>query len=344
MTRRCVRRAELYRRLDAYCEDARRRGEPQSPPHFATPPPLPPPVEAPREDDEDIWSNIGRYFKQRYCRQYRSLTGREPNLAISPLREGFLCPPPEKRRRNLSDKDGEQSDGGRHSSECEPNTVLCKLDEGDGGEDEQGDNHVSDVPSKRPRQKSVSIKAFAAQCSLCRKWRLFQSKKKYEEIRAHITKDPFKCEKAHEWKPDVTCKDPSDVHEDDNRLWAMDQRDIAETPPGWERFIKIRSEGSTKFADVYLEENPQYVDQGVRSYQFSFKIPAPSRPDYVRKRTQTNRNDGALERSTKPLPEEVQPIAWAAPLTDEGPSGDNNQLVPYNEDPSELLLGLPAAT
>ncbi|TVU05141.1 hypothetical protein EJB05_48293, partial [Eragrostis curvula] len=377
MTRRCARRAELYHRVDAYCEEARLR-EARSRPHFANSPP-PPPAEAPREDDEDIWSDIGGYFKRRYCHYYRmpfvpsivliftvtyirSLTGREPNLGISPLTEGFIRPPPEKRQRNLCDKDGEQSDGGRHSSECEPTTVLCKLDEGDGGEDEQGDNHVSDVPSKRRRQKSLSIKAYAAQCSLCGKWRLVQSKRKYEEIRAHITKTPFKCEKAREWKPDVICNDPSDVHPDVSRLWAVDQHDIAETPPGWERFIKIRSEGGIKFADVYylspagktlrstievkkyLEENPQYVDQGVRSSQFSFKIPAPSRPDYVRKRTQTNRNDGALEGSIQPLPEQVQPIAWAAPPMDEGPSGDNNQLVPYNEDPSDVLLGLPAAT
>jgi hypothetical protein len=79
---------------------------------------------------------------------------------------------------------------------------------------------------------------------------LFQKKEKYEELHARIKEDLFTCEKACEWKLDVTCNDPSDVSKDSSWLWAMDQHNIPQPPPGFERLIAIRGEGGTKFADV----------------------------------------------------------------------------------------------
>lgn len=111
-------------------------------------------------------------------------------------------------------------------------------------------NHGYSVPPKRKRPKSmrISIGACTAQCDTCRKWRLVPTKRKYEEFREQIEEDPFTCEKAREWKPDVECGDPSEVSQDGSQIWAMDQHNIPQTPLGWERLIMI--ERCIKFADV----------------------------------------------------------------------------------------------
>ncbi|TVU05144.1 hypothetical protein EJB05_48296, partial [Eragrostis curvula] len=265
-----------------------------------------------------------------------------------------ICPPPEKRHKVSSDKDGDQCHSDRHSFECASQIAPYKHDKSGGVEDEQGKDLIASVPSKRKRQRSLPIEAYTAQCAACNEWRLVPTKKKYEEIRECIKENPFTCEKAREWKPDVACHDPSEVSQDGSKLWAMDQHNIPQAPPGWERLIMIRREGCSKFADVYytsptgrklrstnevasyLKENPEYEAQGVKLSQFSFKIPTPARLDNVRKSNWTSRNDVAHEGSTKPLPEEVQAVAGPVPPTHED-AGDNNQLVPYNEDPPELL-------
>lgn len=95
-----------------------------------------------------------------------------------------------------------------------------------------------------------SVGAFTVQCADCFKWRLIPTKEIYEEIREHILQVPFTCERAREWRPDVTCDDPADISQDGSRLWAIDKPNIAQPPPGWERQLRIRGEGSTKFADV----------------------------------------------------------------------------------------------
>jgi hypothetical protein len=171
----------------------------------------------------------------------------DPRNYMSHPAENPIGPSPEKRQMIVSDKD-EQCDVDRHSSDCAYQTVVYKLKE-DGGEHEQGTKNFS-VPSKRRRQRSLSIAAYAAQCTACEKWRLVPKKEKYEELRAQITEDPFTCEMAHEWKLDVTCNDPSDVSQDSTWLWAMDQHNIPQPPPGFERLIAIRGEGGNKFADV----------------------------------------------------------------------------------------------
>lgn len=148
----------------------------------------------------------------------------------------------------VSDKDDEQCDGDRLSSES-VYQVLYKHEEVDGGEDEQRANHLR-IPSKQRRQRSLSIAAYVVQCATCEKWRLIPSKQKYEELRAQIQTDPFRCENAREWKPDVTCNDPSDVSQDGSWIWAMDRHDIPQPPQGFERLIAVRAERGTRFADV----------------------------------------------------------------------------------------------
>lgn len=97
-----------------------------------------------------------------------------------------------------------------------------------------------------------SVGAFTVQCANCFKWRLIPTKEKYEEIREHILEHPFVCETAREWRANVSCDDPADISQDGSRLWAIDKPNIAQPPAGWQRLLRIRGEGSTKFADVYV--------------------------------------------------------------------------------------------
>jgi len=209
--------------------------------------------------------------------------------------------------------------------------------ETDKGQDEFGENNSPSLQhSIGPNYRgSPCIGAFTIQCAKCFKWRLIPTKEKYEEIREHIIQEPFDCERAHEWRPDVTCDDPEDISQDGSRLWAIDKPNIAQPPAGWERQIRIRGEGGTKFADVYytaptgrklrslvevdryLSENPEYAAQGVTLAQFSFQIPRPLRQNYVKKRPKiASPSDEAM---LKPLQTvEANPIAWAAPPAHEG--------------------------
>lgn len=97
-----------------------------------------------------------------------------------------------------------------------------------------------------------SIGTFTVQCASCFKWRIIPKKEKYEQIRENILEKPFVCEHAREWRPDIVCEDPEDISQDGSRLWAIDKPSIAKPPPGWERLLRIRGEGGTKFADVYV--------------------------------------------------------------------------------------------
>nr|DAD27752.1 TPA_asm: hypothetical protein HUJ06_029220 [Nelumbo nucifera] len=157
--------------------------------------------------------------------------------------------------------------------------------------------------TRNPLSRALpSIGAFTVQCANCFKWRLIPTKEKYEEIRESILQKPFVCETAREWRPDISCDDPADISQDGSRLWAIDKPNIAQPPLGWERLLRIRGEGSTKFADVYyvspsgkrlrsmvevqryLLEHPEYTDAGVTMAQFSFQTPRPLQENYVRKR------------------------------------------------------------
>ncbi|KAL5732274.1 methyl-CpG-binding domain-containing protein [Ranunculus cassubicifolius] len=196
---------------------------------------------------------------------------------------------------------------------------------------------VSDpLPTQMPMTQSPvtprvlpSVGAFTVQCANCFKWRLIPTKEKYEAIRENILQIPFICNTAREWRPDISCADDADIHQDGSRLWAIDKPNIAQPPPGWDRILRIRGEGSTKFADVYyaaptgkklrsmveinkfLSEHPEYAD--VNATQFSFQIPKPLQENYVRKRP----SRAELLNAARPLePTEVNPLSWAGPATD----------------------------
>lgn len=106
-------------------------------------------------------------------------------------------------------------------------------------------------PSHSVPRALPSVGVFTVQCASCLKWRLIPTKEKYEEIREHIIEQPFVCQKAREWRPDVSCDDPEDISQDGSRVWAIDKPNIAQPPAGWERLLRIRAEGSSKFADMY---------------------------------------------------------------------------------------------
>ncbi|PRQ37018.1 putative transcription factor & chromatin remodeling CW-Zn family [Rosa chinensis] len=176
-----------------------------------------------------------------------------------------------------------------------------------------------------------SVGAFTVQCANCFKWRLIPTKEQYEQIREHILERPFYCETAKEWRPSISCDDPADITQDGSRLWAIDRPNIAQPPPGWQRLLRIRGEGSTKFADVYYQapsgkrlrsmvevqkyliEHPEYMVDGLSMAQFSFQIPRPLQENYVRKRPAAPRLTAAAHASRTLEPTEANPIAWAGP-------------------------------
>ncbi|KAK4283951.1 hypothetical protein QN277_000848 [Acacia crassicarpa] len=190
------------------------------------------------------------------------------------------------------------------------------------------------LPKSKP-QNSIprelpSVGAFTVQCANCFKWRLISTQEKYEEIREHILERPFSCETAREWRPNVSCDDPEDISQDGSRLWAIDKPSIARPPPGWQRQLRIRGEGSTKFADIYyvapsgkrlrsvveiqkyLLQHPEYARDGLTLSRFSFQIPKPLQENYVRKRpriTDPNVGNGPAQAEiANPLP-----LSWVVP-------------------------------
>ncbi|KAJ1255830.1 hypothetical protein BS78_K153300 [Paspalum vaginatum] len=199
--------------------------------------------------------------------------------------ENSEWPPSRKRQKMLSGKDGDQ-----------PNNKQKK-------------------PSKRASPKG--IRHFAVQCENCEKWRFVPSKKQYEVIRERIEKEPFVCENACEWKPDVTCDDPPDVCQDGSKLWVIDEPNVEKTPQGWERLVKLRNEGGAyvhykppigrqlrSLDDVnrYLDANPEYA-KGVEESQFSFKIPKILEQD-IRKHPRESQSDISDTGSTRLQPDE----------------------------------------
>lgn len=107
------------------------------------------------------------------------------------------------------------------------------------------------VPRQHPKTYP-SVLAFTVQCANCFKWRIVPTQEKYEGIREHILEVPFFCQTGQEWRTGMSCDDPPDIAQDGSRLWAIDKPNISQPPPGWQRLMKFRCEGSTKFADVYV--------------------------------------------------------------------------------------------
>ncbi|KAG7543414.1 DNA-binding domain superfamily [Arabidopsis thaliana x Arabidopsis arenosa] len=185
----------------------------------------------------------------------------------------------------------------------------------------------SQLPSSRTQCPSIG--AFTVQCASCFKWRLMPSMQKYEEIREQLLENPFFCETAREWKPDISCDVPADIYQDGTRVWAIDKPNISRPPAGWQRLLRIRGEGGTRFADVYyvapsgkklrstvevqkyLNDNPQYMSEGVKLSQFSFQIPKPLQDDYVRKRPA--RLVDSIDNTNTHVAKEANPLAWISP-------------------------------
>ncbi|KAH9606738.1 hypothetical protein KSS87_003802 [Heliosperma pusillum] len=172
-------------------------------------------------------------------------------------------------------------------------------------------NEIVPVPEPEPvsNPEAVlvlpSVGAFTVQCAMCYKWRFIPSKDKYQEIREHIMIQPFTCELAREWRTDISCDDPTDIEPDGSRLWAIDKPSIAQPPPGWDRELRIRGQGSYNFADVYytaptgkklrsivevhkyLMKHPEFERGGVTLSQFSFKTPKPLQENYINRKRST---------------------------------------------------------
>ncbi|KAL6496425.1 methyl-CpG-binding domain-containing protein [Orobanche gracilis] len=202
--------------------------------------------------------------------------------------------------------------------------------------------HRSAKPHPFPNHPSrvlSSVGVFTVQCANCFKWRVIPTKEKYEEIREHIMVQPFVCETGREWRPDMSCDDPPDIKQDESRLWAIDKPSIAQPPSGWERLLRVRGEGSSKFADVYyiapsgkrlrsmlevqryLDQHPEYIVDGVSLSRFSFQTPKPLRENYVRKRPAhaaltNDAGDNGIQGFI--IPSKVQPISWVSPDVDTG--------------------------
>ncbi|KAL3840701.1 hypothetical protein ACJIZ3_025292 [Penstemon smallii] len=148
-----------------------------------------------------------------------------------------------------------------------------------------------------------SVQLYSVRCKECSKWRLIPSKEKYEAIRETFNEDSFTCERAREWRPQISCQDPTDIEERDERYcWAMDRPNIPRTPPGWQRLLRKRAPGGTKFADMYyvaptnkrmrsmvelekfFAKYPEFLRGGVNMSKFSFQSPVPLDENYVAKR------------------------------------------------------------
>lgn len=215
------------------------------------------------------------------------------------------------------------------------------------------------------RKVVPEVGAFTVQCANCFKWRLIPDQERYEVIREHITDNPFTCETTREWDREISCDEPTDLEQDGTRIWAIDKPNIAQPPPGWKRLLRLRSEGSSKFADVYytsptgtklrsipdvqryLDNHPEYK-QVAEVSRFSFQIPRPLRENYVRKRSTQMPAPGSLG------PAAVEPIAWAGPeenldlqlaepLAWAGPAEDGNgNGMPYMKTPELDPVNRPA--
>ncbi|KAL8171057.1 hypothetical protein V2J09_022861 [Rumex salicifolius] len=220
--------------------------------------------------------------------------------------------------------------------------------------------------SNMPSRVLPSVGAYTVQCAECFKWRLIPTKAKYEEIREYILDQPFVCDAAREWKPDISCDEPPDIQQDGSRLWAIDKPSIAQSPPGWERELRIRGEGGSKFADVgnsdrvlyyiapsgkklrsmvevqkYLLEHPEHIEEGVKTSQFSFQIPKPLQENYVRKRPRITSSFNDFTSTPRALePNGASPLPLGGPTSPvlrlHGPDDANSPETPISSETRAL--------
>uniref|UniRef100_A0A7N0R8W8 Methyl-CpG-binding domain-containing protein 2 n=1 Tax=Kalanchoe fedtschenkoi TaxID=63787 RepID=A0A7N0R8W8_KALFE len=229
-----------------------------------------------------------------------------------------------------SSEDGDRSDDENNFSSANAQNQLVVYDPltNGAGEVVHAPEPLSSQPlssaRKDPNRVLPAVGAYTVQCANCFQWRLIPTKEKYEEIRESVIEKPFYCKTASEWRPGISCDDPGDIQQDNSRLWAIDKPNIPRPPPGWQRLLRIRGEGSSKFADVYyvapsgkrfrsLVEiqkyfalNPELTAE-LNISQFSFQIPKPLQEDYVRKRPSGMKSSRALDSG------EASPLAWVNP-------------------------------
>ncbi|XP_022889479.1 methyl-CpG-binding domain-containing protein 2-like [Olea europaea var. sylvestris] len=180
--------------------------------------------------------------------------------------------------------------------------------------------------NKKSKRVSDNVSAYTVQCAKCSKWRFIPTKEKYEEIREKIAELPFLCETAREWRPDITCEEETDLVRDGSWNWAIDKPCIPQPPPGWQRILRIRARGGTKFADLYydapsgkrlrsMQEVQSYMHEhsepGVTLSQFSFQIPEPLEENYVRKRRTSSATLNDMSGAVVPVA--ATPISWIPP-------------------------------
>ncbi|KAL3833850.1 hypothetical protein ACJIZ3_008586 [Penstemon smallii] len=168
-----------------------------------------------------------------------------------------------------------------------------------------------------------SVQVYSVQCEECGKWRLIPSKEKYEEIRETFNETTFTCATAREWRPQVSCEDPTDVEDQDERYcWAKDKPNLPRTPLNWQRLLRLRTPGGSKFADVhyvapskkrfrskvelekFFHKNPEFLQGGINASQFSFQAPVPMDENYIAKRRSRAPATSCL-RNTSNVPSEV---------------------------------------
>lgn len=257
-------------------------------------------------------------------------------------------PGPKKRNREISQHN---SNGDESAGDASNQLVLYDPESARTAQDAipvPHDDHQAPPIQNSSNRVIPAVGAFTVQCADCFKWRLIPTKEKYEEIREHIMETPFTCKAVREWRPDITCDDPADISQDGSRVWAIDKPSIAQPPPGWERQLRIRGEGGTKFADVYysapngkklrskveiqkfFRENPEY-SEGITLSQFSFQIPTPLQENYCRKRQKPSPNPDAASGSRPLEPVEAAPISWILPIT--GSAEEGSPVVSENGGP-----------
>ncbi|XP_047044654.1 uncharacterized protein LOC124649014 [Lolium rigidum] len=332
--RRDPRKTELFRRLDAACEDRRL----QEARHRKSPPP---PTGA-GDPDEPIWPP-----KSPHWRRFRELSATKSSPAnplLNPDENSLSLPPSNKSKecetfaitsnRELSatksspanpvlnpDENSLSLPPSNKSKEMLYDKVVDQGDDTASSQIVPYENAHEEKPLPVPSKKiKPSIDTYAVQCGNCWKWRLIPTKKKYDEIREKCSQVRFLCKHAHEWKPGVSCDDPADISQDDG-FWVIDRPCIAQTPLGWERKISIRREGGSRFADVYysppkgpalrsfknlksyLQDNPDCTIDLQKSKKW-FKVPECLQGYLKRCRSQS-----------KPLePNEVLPLSSAPPI------------------------------
>ncbi|KAL3833649.1 hypothetical protein ACJIZ3_008385 [Penstemon smallii] len=200
-----------------------------------------------------------------------------------------------------------------------------------------------------------SVQLYSVRCEECSKWRIIPSKEKYEEIREKFNENSFTCAKVREWRPQVSCQDPTDIEEQDDRyIWAMDKPNIPRTCPGWQRLIRMRAPGGKRFADVYyvapsekrlrsmveldkfFEKNPEFLHGVINTSMFSFQAPVPLDENYIAKR-RSRAPSASGSSNTRNVPLEVNQNLWIVPFENK----DMNVGVPdgvSTEAPSQLKL------